>query len=85
MYELFVFYPRSVNCVEELLHPCACDTRYPDRLDQPVSEHMPKPLGAGTTNLQVLVKFIQNETHAVHERIHICWLPLIVSRALMGS
>ena len=85
MYELFVFYPRSVNCVEELLHSCACDARHSYRLDKHAGEHMLEPLEAGMTNLQVLVKFIQNETHAVHKRVHICRLPLIVSCALMGS
>ena len=35
------------------------------------------------THLQVLVKLVQHQTHAVHEAVHVCRLALVVRRALM--
>ena len=35
------------------------------------------------THFQVLVEFVQHQTHAIHEAVHVCRLALIVRRALM--
>jgi hypothetical protein len=37
------------------------------------------------TNLKMLVKFIQDKAHAVHETVHIGRSAFVVSRTLMGS
>jgi hypothetical protein len=35
-------------------------------------------------NLEVLVKLVQDETHAVHEAVHVRWCAVVVGRALVG-
>jgi hypothetical protein len=36
------------------------------------------------TNVEMLVKLIQDEAHAIHETVHVCWCAIVIRRALVG-
>ena len=37
------------------------------------------------THLEMLVEFVENKAHAIHQTIHVCWLAFLVAHPAMRS
>jgi hypothetical protein len=54
-------------------------------LDTPTDykSEIPRPGRNTRTDLEMLVKLVQNKAHAIHEAVHVRWCTIVVGRALV--
>lgn len=78
----FVLLSGGLDCFKEFPHPSSRHTRNADRLTTNYELTLRRSPGK-RPHLQMFVKFVQDQTHAIHKTVHVGRLPFCI--AAVGS
>lgn len=81
---LFIFVSRCIDCLEKLFYTVSCHARYADGL--PYDRYVSVCLASKPARyLEIFVKLVENQTHTVHQTVHVRRFAFRIPRPAVSS